>query len=383
LPTAAVSVSSDEQDVKHIRTIRRAVALAVACGIAAGSGIARAENSGTFLKQLIIDPGELFSGERPRAAKSRASAAPATAPMPRLRPTVDAIATVQAPVSDQPAATMPPAAEPAPPLLSYQPQRDTPDEDDAPDDAAEGASIPMPHLRRAAAAAAVNDVAAAAGDRLAAPPANPATKPTAKSNVVVASLPDLPLPKLKRPPPAANSTCGVALASLGVALAPLPPIEEGECGIEEPVAVSSLDGGAVDFTAKATVGCDTAETIANFVRKTVEPAAQRAFGEQLTGLRIAASYACRNRDNLPDAKLSEHAHGNAIDISGFRIGDRWIEVESGWKAGGKDADFLKLVRKAACGPFTTVLGPGEPYHDDHFHLDTIRRGKHGRALYCH
>jgi hypothetical protein len=303
--------------------------------------------------------------------------------MPRLRPTVDAIATVQAPVSDQPAATMPPAAEPAPPLLSYQPQRDTPDEDDAPDDAAEGASIPMPHLRRAAAAAAVNDVAAAAGDRLAAPPANPATKPTAKSNVVVASLPDLPLPKLKRPPPAANSTCGVALASLGVALAPLPPIEEGECGIEEPVAVSSLDGGAVDFTAKATVGCDTAETIANFVRKTVEPAAQRAFGEQLTGLRIAASYACRNRDNLPDAKLSEHAHGNAIDISGFRIGDRWIEVESGWKAGGKDADFLKLVRKAACGPFTTVLGPGEPYHDDHFHLDTIRRGKHGRALYCH
>jgi hypothetical protein len=376
LPTAAVSVSSDEQDVKHIRTIRRAVALAVACGIAAGGGIARAENPGTFLKQLIIDPGELFSGERPPPAKSHRSAAPAEAPMPRLRPTINAIATVQPPVSDQPAATpTPPAAEPTPPLLSYQPQGDV---SEAPDDS-EDASIPMPHLRRAAAAAAVNDVAAAAGDRLAAPPA----KPTAKSNVVVASLPDLPLPKLKRPPPAANSTCGVALASLGVALAPLPPIEEGECGIEEPVAVSSLDGGAVDFTAKATVGCDTAETIANFVRKTVEPAAQRAFGEQLTGLRIAASYACRNRDNLPDAKLSEHAHGNAIDISGFRIGDRWIEVESGWKAGGKDADFLKLVRKAACGPFTTVLGPGEPYHDDHFHLDTIRRGKHGRALYCH
>jgi hypothetical protein len=381
LPTAAVSVSSDEQEVKHIRTIRRAVALAVACGIAAGgSGIARAENPGTFLKQLIIDPGELFSGEHPRPAKSHRSAAPAEAPMPRLRPTVDAVATVQAPpTADEPAATpTPPAAEPAPPLLSYQPQGDVAD---TPDEADERASIPMPHLRRAAAAAAVNDVAA--GDRLAAPPASTATKPTAKSNVVIASLPHLPLPKLKRPPPAANSTCGVALASLGVALAPLPPIEEGECGIEEPVAVSSLDGGAVDFTAKATVGCDTAETIANFVRKTIEPAAQRAFGEQLTGLRIAASYACRNRDNLPDAKLSEHAHGNAIDISGFRIGDRWIEVESGWNAGGKDADFLKLVRKAACGPFTTVLGPGEPYHDDHFHLDTIRRGKHGRALYCH
>jgi hypothetical protein len=292
------------------------------------------------------------------------------------------MATVQPPPTiAEPAATpRPPVAEPAPRLLSYQPRGDV---SDTPDETDESASIPMPHLRRAAAAAAVNDVAAAAGDRLAVPPASAATKPPAKSNVVVASLPDLPLPKLKRPPPAANSTCGVALASLGVALAPLPPIEEGECGIEEPVAVSSLDGGAVDFTAKATVGCDTAETIANFVRKTVEPAAQRAFGEPLTGLRIAASYACRNRDNLPDAKRSEHAHGNAIDISGFRIGDRWIEVESGWKAGGKDADFLKLVRKAACGPFTTVLGPGEPYHDDHFHLDTIRRGKHGRTLYCH
>jgi hypothetical protein len=347
--------------------------LVLACGIVAGSSAARAENPGTFLKQLIIDPGELFNGEHPRPAQPHPSAAPATAPMPRLRPAINAVANAApAPVK--------PAPAPAPPLLSYQPQTyrvaDTPDTPDAGDD------MPMPRLRRADATAAVNDVAAAAPlPEL--PPEKPPEKPPERPKVVVASLPDLPLPKLKRPPPAANSTCGVALASLGVALAPLPPIEQGECGIDEPVAVSSLDGGAVDFTAKATIGCDTAETIANFVRKTVEPAAERAFGEPLTGLRIAASYACRNRDNLPDAKLSEHAHGNAIDISGFRIGDRWIEVESGWNGGGKDADFLKLVRKAACGPFTTVLGPGEPYHDDHFHLDTIRRGKHSRALYCH
>jgi hypothetical protein len=37
------------------------------------------------------------------------------------------------------------------------------------------------------------------------------------------------------------------------------------------------------------------------------------------------------------------------------------------------------MRKAACGPFNTVLGPGsDPFHGDHFHLDTAR----GRGPYC-
>ncbi len=109
-------------------------------------------------------------------------------------------------------------------------------------------------------------------------------------------------------------------------------------------------------------------------------------GGKLTGLRIAASYACRTRDSIPDAKMSEHAFGDAIDISAFRVDERWIDVKSGWSSEGDDKDFLASVRQSACGPFTTVLGPGsDSFHTDHFHLDMIKRRTAGpsKGLYCH
>ena len=71
----------------------------------------------------------------------------------------------------------------------------------------------------------------------------------------------------------------------------------------------------------------------------------------VTGLRIAASYACRGRNNDPNAQLSEHAYGNAIDISAFEVsGHGWIAVGH---ATGDDQKFLSAIRQSACGPFTT------------------------------
>jgi hypothetical protein len=214
-------------------------------------------------------------------------------------------------------------------------------------------------------------------------PALPAEEPKPK----VASLG--PLPGLVKPPPAADSVCGMAIAELGVISSPLPPIDDdGDCGIDTPVKITALEGGDVKLVNGATVDCHLAERLANWVHDTVKPKVEQEFGENLTGLRIAASYACRNRDSLPDTKLSEHAHGNAIDISAFRVGDRWIDVEKDW--GSKDDDeaatFLAETRKSACGPFTTVLGPGsDVYHSNHFHLDMIKRRTAGpsKGLYCH
>jgi Extensin-like protein C-terminus len=36
-------------------------------------------------------------------------------------------------------------------------------------------------------------------------------------------------------------------------------------------------------------------------------------------------------------------------------------------------DLRTIFHDTACRRFTTVLGPGEPYHDEHIHLDTIER----------
>ena len=98
------------------------------------------------------------------------------------------------------------------------------------------------------------------------------------------------------------------------------------------------------------------------------------------GIRVAAAYACRGRNNDPTAQLSEHAFGRAIDISAFQLADgTWLPVTP--YNTGADAepteDFLAQIRADACGPFTTVLGPGVALHDDHFHLDLAPR-----SAYC-
>ncbi len=194
-----------------------------------------------------------------------------------------------------------------------------------------------------------------------------------------AQEPPIVSPPLKLPPPAAISTCGAVIAELGVEATPLAPMIDGACVIPAPVSIKGLDDGAVAFSTEALLNCSLAETLATWMKNTVQPIAMETLGRQVTGLRIAASYACRNRDSLADAKLSEHARGNAIDISGFKVdGIGWIEVESGWTGGGVNAAFLRAVRSSACGPFTTVLGPGsDSYHSTHFHLDRAKR-RNGR-----
>jgi hypothetical protein len=178
-----------------------------------------------------------------------------------------------------------------------------------------------------------------------------------------------------------GGSCSKALTSLGVTAVSVDPIRSGSCGIAAPVEVAALGGGAVKLTSKAMVNCDVASTLAAFMRDTVDPLARQKLGGSVTEIRVAATYACRPRNNVQGAKLSEHAKGNAIDISAFKVKDEWIVV--GGKNGLAQNAFLKAVRKAACGPFTTVLGPGsDAYHSDHFHLDLAQRGKSGRGLYC-
>lgn len=207
--------------------------------------------------------------------------------------------------------------------------------------------------------------------------------PPSKLSAAIGALVE-PLPPLAKPPPAARSTCGVALAKLGVEAKPIAPISEGVCGVPEPVAVAALGGGAIDLTTKAIVDCQLAEAFANWLEDDVQPAAREFLGGEVVGLRVAASYACRTRNGVAGAKLSEHARGNAVDISAFNVDGRgWIEV--GGLHGLAEARFLRTIRKSACGPFKTVLGPGsDASHSDHFHFDLAQRSKRGpsRGLYC-
>jgi hypothetical protein len=82
----------------------------------------------------------------------------------------------------------------------------------------------------------------------------------------------------------------------------------------------------------------------------------------------------------PRARISEHAFGNALDISAFTLADgRRITVKGGWNGLPEEQGFLRDIQGAACDQFTTVLAPGSNvYHYDHMHVDLMRRSS-GRA----
>jgi hypothetical protein len=83
----------------------------------------------------------------------------------------------------------------------------------------------------------------------------------------------------------------------------------------------------------------------------------------------------------PGARISEHAFGNALDISAFVLADgRKVSVKDGWRGTPEEQGFLRDIQAAACDTFTTVLAPGSnAFHYDHIHVDLMRRSS-GRRI---
>jgi hypothetical protein len=160
----------------------------------------------------------------------------------------------------------------------------------------------------------------------------------------------------------------------------LDPIDEGNgCQVPNPWRMYSVAG--VTFSQPAILNCSVAQPLHDWMGAVVQPAAQAAFGENVTAIGIAGSYSCRAMNNQRGARMSEHGFGNAIDISSFMLADgRRVTVKQGWRGYGDEREFLREIRKDACAEFMTVLGPGsDRHHGDHFHLDLANR-RSGRAF---
>jgi hypothetical protein len=184
--------------------------------------------------------------------------------------------------------------------------------------------------------------------------------------------------------PTPDPECAALEASGMAEFEKLPPLSEGVCGTPNPIRTTALklaDGTKVTLEPAPVSRCAVITALATWTREDLEPAAREQLGGPVTALRVAGSYVCRGRDGNPAAKMSEHGHANAIDISAFKTkSGQWKDVRS-MGAGGNG--FLAIVRGKACGRFTTVIGPGlDRYHADHLHLDTKLRGRNGRALFC-
>ena len=182
----------------------------------------------------------------------------------------------------------------------------------------------------------------------------------------------------------AFEACTRELSTLGVEFKPLPRIDDGEgCGIDRPISVTSLSS-TVKLEPQATLRCDTALQLARMTRDMLEPAAHLALPDKgaLTSVHHASAYVCRNRNGAEDGKISEHARGNAIDISSLEFEKGTVPMSIAKpEASDLAAAFQRSLNAFACLYFRTVLSPGsDAAHQDHLHLDILERN--GDFRYC-
>lgn len=179
---------------------------------------------------------------------------------------------------------------------------------------------------------------------------------------------------------APDTACSVKPSRIGVAEHISRIRERNGCEVRDAWRVELV--GAVGFSRPATLNCGMAAPLNDWLENTVQPTAQRAFGESIVSVDIAASYSCRPRNNKRGAKMSEHGYGNAIDISAFTLeSGRKVTVLDGWRGSSAEKGFLHKIHDRACDDFHTVLGPNaNRAHRDHFHLDLQNR--RSGSKYC-
>jgi hypothetical protein len=139
--------------------------------------------------------------------------------------------------------------------------------------------------------------------------------------------------------------------------------------------------GPVEIKPAATLACPIVSALDQWIANSVQPSARRWFGQPVAEIRQISAYSCRGMNAQPGARISEHAFGNALDISSFTLADgRRITVKNGWRGSPEEQGFLRDIQGAACEQFTTVLAPGSNrFHYDHIHVDLMRRDS-GRTI---
>ena len=206
--------------------------------------------------------------------------------------------------------------------------------------------------------------------------------PDAHAEVAMPTVRPLAPPKASRSH-AAPRSCMAALARFTDAKrVRRPKARLRACRVVEPVRLSTVETatGPVKLTGSPVVACSFALSLAQWTRDVAAPAAQRKVRRRLVSMHTGPGFQCRRRNRSRRGKVSEHGKGNAIDIMGFAFeGGRKSSFKVRKRLPRRFRNFQKLVRAEACGPFTTILGPGSNrHHADHLHFDHGRLFRNGK-----
>lgn len=186
------------------------------------------------------------------------------------------------------------------------------------------------------------------------------------------------LSRLVGDPPA----CRALLTDASIAFRTLPSSGSGACALTDRTVLSgrAVTPFSVPLRPAAPVStCAVAAALALWLRDRVQPAAQTHLGQRVVALEHFGTVNCRRIGGGSDGTWSEHATGNAIDISAFILADgRRVSILDHWSAPDGRSAFLRAARDGACQVYGTTLSPDyNRAHADHLHFDMAARSMMG------
>jgi hypothetical protein len=180
---------------------------------------------------------------------------------------------------------------------------------------------------------------------------------------------------------------GLAPAGFEFELATTPPASSPACVIETPVRlkavkVVSRPPTIIRLPDEPILSCKFVERFGHWLGDLVGPLIAARLGSDVKAVRTGPGYECRNRNRAENGKLSAHATGLAVDIMSFELanGQKLTVKPNGDE---RARATIETLRTAACGWFTTILGPGsDAAHAEHMHVDILPHGSSDRYRIC-
>jgi hypothetical protein len=176
------------------------------------------------------------------------------------------------------------------------------------------------------------------------PPESPEEKPVEKS-------PEPPVPTEWLPAEilAEEAKCKALLATADVLAIPEPPFRSGPCGAPAPVRVISVGKDPeVALDPPPLLTCAMAASLALWIKKDLQPLAQKHLGERVIKIATMSDYSCRAAYGRKGNRLSEHGRANALDIRGFTTAKgKFSSVLTDWGMTQRDVARAIAAAKAA------------------------------------
>ena len=98
----------------------------------------------------------------------------------------------------------------------------------------------------------------------------------------------------------------------------------------DPTVTASV--GPVEVKPTATLACPIVSALDQWITTAVQPAALHWFRQPVVEIKQISAYSCRGMNGNPNAHISEHAFGNALDIAEFVLADGHKITRAIWLA---------------------------------------------------